>query len=57
MALALTCLPLQLMASGDPGLPGLLAASHAAQEQDLDQEAAAVLHLLVVEKVAQDQAP
>ena len=44
------------MAIGDPGLAGLLAARHAAQEQDLDQEAAAVLRLLVVEKLAQDQA-
>ena len=45
------------MASGDPGLPGLLAASHVEQEQDPDPEAAAVLHLLVVEKLAQDLAP
>ena len=44
------------MASGDPGLPGLPAASHVAQEQDLAQEVAAVLDLTVVEKVAQDQA-
>ena len=45
------------MESGDPGLPGLPAVSHVAQEQDLDQEAAAVLDLHVVEEVAQDQAP
>ena len=44
------------MAIGDPGLPGLLAASHVAQEQELDQDPAAVLRLLVVEKVVQDQA-
>ena len=56
MALALTCLPLQLMASGDPGLPGLLAASHAAQEQGQDQEVVTGLHLLVVAEVVQDQA-
>ena len=57
MALALTCLPLQLMASGDPGLPGLLAASHVAQEQDLDTEDVTGLPLLVVAEVVQDQAP
>ena len=51
-----TNLPLQLMVTGDPGLAGLPAASHAEQEQDLDQEPAAVLRLLVVEKVVQDQA-
>ena len=45
------------MVTGDPGLAGLLAASHVEQEQDLDQEAAAVLPLLVVEKLAKDQAP
>ena len=45
------------MESGDPGLPGLPAASHVAQEQDLDLEAAVVLDLHVVEEVAQDQAP
>ena len=45
------------MASGDYGLPGLPAASHVAQEQDLDLEAAVVLDLHVVEEVAQDQAP
>ena len=45
------------MVTGDPGLAGLLAASHAAQERDPDQEPAAVLLLLVVEKLAQDQAP
>ena len=45
------------MAIGDPGLAGLLAARHAAQEQDLDTEAVTGLHLLVVEKLAQDQAP
>ena len=44
------------MASGDPGLPGLPAVSHVEQEQDLAQEAAAVLDLHVVEQVAQDQA-
>ena len=44
------------MVTGDPGLLGLPAASHAEQEQDLDQEPAAVLRLLVVEKVVQDQA-
>ena len=49
-------LPLQSMVTGDPGLLGLPAASHAEQEQDLDQEPAAVLRLLVVEKVVQDQA-
>ena len=44
------------MASGDPGLDGLLAASHVEQEQDLDPEPAAVPPLLVVGKVVQDQA-
>ena len=45
------------MASGDLGLPGLPAVSHAVQEQDQDQEAAAVLALTVAGKAAQDQAP
>ena len=45
------------MASGDLGLPGLPVASHVEQEQDIDQEAAAVLGLTVVGKAAQDQAP
>ena len=45
------------MESGDPGLPGLPAARHVEQEQDLDLEAAAVLNLLVVENIARDQAP
>ena len=45
------------MAIGDYGKAGLPVASHVAQEQDPDQEAAAVLPLLVVEKVAQGQAP
>ena len=45
------------MASGDPGPGGLPVASHVALEQDLAQEAAAVLDLLVVEKVALDLAP
>ena len=45
------------MATGDPGLPGLLAASHVAQEQDIDQEAVAGLRLLVVAEVVPDQAP
>ena len=44
------------MASGDPGLVGLPAASHVAPEQDLAQEAAAILTLLVLEKIALDQA-
>jgi len=47
----------QLMAIGDPGLPGLPAASHVEQEQDQDQEAAAILDLHVAEEAAQDQAP
>ena len=45
------------MATGIPGLAGLPAASHVAQEQDHDQEAVPVLPLHVVEKVVQDQAP
>ena len=45
------------MAFGGPGPAGLPAVNHVAQEQDLDQEAAAVLDLPVVEEVAQDQAP
>ena len=45
------------MAFGGPGPAGLPAVSHVAQEQDLDQEAAAVLDLHVVVEVAQDQAP
>ena len=45
------------MASGDPGLAGLLVASHAAQEQDLDTEDVTGLPLLVVAEVVQDQAP
>jgi len=46
----------QLMVIGDPGLAGLPAASHVAQEQDLALEAVAVLLLLVAELVALDQA-
>ena len=42
------------MANGDHGKAGLPAASHVAQEQDPDQEAVAVLLLLVVEKLALD---
>ena len=45
------------MATGAPGLAGPPAANHVEQEQDHDQEAAAVLPLLVVEKVVQDQVP
>ena len=45
------------MASGDLGLPGLPAVSHVEQEQDLDQEAAAVPDLTVVEEVALDLVP
>ena len=44
------------MAFGGPGPAGLPAVSHVEQEQDLAQEAAAVLDLLVVEEVALDQA-
>ena len=44
------------MVIGDIGLPGQPAASHVAQEQDLAQEAVAVLHLHVVAQVARDQA-
>ena len=44
------------MVIGDPGLVGHPAVSHVAQEQDLDLEAAAILLLLVVDRVAQDQA-
>ena len=44
------------MVIGDPGGVGHPAASHVAQEQDLDLEAAAILLLLVVDRVAQDQA-
>jgi len=47
----------QLMVIGDLGLPGLPVASHVEQEQDLGQEAAAVLDLHVAEEAAQDQAP
>ena len=45
------------MVNGDPGLAGLPAASLVAQEQDLAQEAAAVLDLLVEGKAALDLAP
>ena len=45
------------MESGVPGLSGLPAASHVAQELDLAQEAAAVLDLLVEGKAALDQVP
>ena len=45
------------MASGDPGPGGLPVASHVALEQDLAQEAAAVLDLLVEGEAAQDQVP
>ena len=45
------------MVIGDPGRAGHPAASHVAQEQELDQEAAAVPDHPVVEEVAQDQAP
>ena len=45
------------MATGAPGLAGPPAASLVEQELDHDQEAAAVLPLLVVEKVVQDQEP
>ena len=44
------------MATGAPGLAGPPAASHVEREQGHDQEAVAVLPLLVVEKVVQDQA-
>ena len=39
------------MVTGDPGLAGLLAARHVAQEQDPDHEAVTGLHLLVVAEV------
>ena len=45
------------MVIGDPGLAGQPAASHVAQEQDLAQEAAAVLDLLVEGKAARDRVP
>ncbi len=45
------------MATGASGLDGPPAASCVEREQDHDQEAVAVLLLLVVDKVVQDQAP
>jgi len=47
----------QLMVNGDPGPAGLPVASLVAQEENLASEAAAVLDLLVVEKIALDQTP
>ena len=44
------------MVIGDPGRAGHPAASHVAQEQDLDPEAVIIPNLLVMEKVAQDLA-
>ena len=44
------------MVNGDHGPGGLPVASHVAPEQDLAQEAAAILDLLVLEKIALDQA-
>ena len=44
------------MVIGDPGRAGHPAASHVAQEQDLDLEAVTIPNLLVMEKVAPDQA-
>ena len=44
------------MVIGDPGGVGHPAVSHVAQEQDLNLEAAAILLLPVVDRVAQDQA-